>query len=341
MDSKRARESAPICQWLIGYLFLTAMASGCATIGDIGDAALTPWPLPEQSLKSVTVSYAGGLFNEKPEARRRHYIGMGMMCRSIDEFGTINCQPQRGVPEVDLQPFRESGLFSAIKAHGVPTDTVPSDVQVNLKVIVREQPVTWGALVVGFTLLLAPGKVIEREIVVRATFKDRTGKVLGRIEKKGGGSTYAGLLSLLILPFRDRTFEQTETDLVKSLLIDAKSKGLLDVKPAVAVPVTVSNPPAVVTSGTFKRIETKLLEGIQKGKTSKAQIEQTLGEPQKINGNELASVPGAALLYQYLWEDSKGNGEAVLVWFDRNNVVLFANQARVGPAGTTIPWMTK
>ncbi len=79
----------------------------------------------------------------------------------------------------------------------------------------------------GFSLFLLPGKVMDHALVLRATFKDRDGKVLGKAEGKATGGQWWGALSLFMLPFRDMTFEETETAAYKDILIEAHEKGII------------------------------------------------------------------------------------------------------------------
>jgi hypothetical protein len=68
---------------------------------------------------------------------------------------------------------------------------------------------------------------MDHALVLRATFKDRDGKVLGKAEGRATGGQWLGLMSLFMLPFRDMTFEETETAAYKAILIDAHEKGII------------------------------------------------------------------------------------------------------------------
>lgn len=199
------------------------MISGCASVGDVSQLKLTPWP-PEagKDRKSVNLSYGGGVFNEQPEKRRRHYVVLGSMCQTTDELGTVICRKQPGVPPGTVKVFQESGLFSEVKTDGSPTDR-----QVNVKTLVRNTQNPGGAMLVGLTLFLAPGKVVNHDLVTRATFKDRNGKVLGKFEGRTTGAQWIGLLSLVIIGGRDKSFEDTEHDAYRSILIEARQKGII------------------------------------------------------------------------------------------------------------------
>ncbi len=197
--------------------------SGCASVGDVSQLKLTPWPLEAgKDKKSINLSYGGGVFNELPEKRKRHYIFLGSMCQTTDELGTVICRKQPGVPPGTVKVFQESGLFSEVKTDGSPTD-----LQVDVKTLVRNTQNPGGVLLVAFTLWLAPGKVVNHDLVTRATFKDRDGKVLGKFEGRTTGAQWMGLLSLVIIGGRDRSFEDTENDAYRSILIEARQKGVI------------------------------------------------------------------------------------------------------------------
>lgn len=197
--------------------------AGCASTGDVSQLKLTPWPPgPAKAKKSVRLTYGGGVFNQKGNVKKRHYVPPGTMCQTTDEIGTVICRKQTGVPPALLQVFQESGFFSEVK-----TDNSQTDLEVRVKAVVRNTENSGGAVLVGISLFLLPGKVIDHGLVLRATFKDRDGKVLGKAEGRATGGQWWGLLSLFMLPFREMTFEETETAAYKAILIDAHEKGII------------------------------------------------------------------------------------------------------------------
>ncbi|HEX9742416.1 MAG TPA: hypothetical protein VGA17_06465 [Nitrospiraceae bacterium] len=197
--------------------------AGCASTGDVSQLKLTPWPPgPTKAKKTVRLTYGGGVFNQKGDIKRRHYVAPGTMCRTTDEIGTVVCNKQTGVPPAMLQAFQESGFFSEVK-----TDNSETDLQVQVKTVVRNRENSGGAVLVGLSLFLLPGKIMDHALVLRATFKDRDGKVLGKAEGRATGGQWLGLMSLFMLPFRDMTFEETETAAYKAILIDAHEKGII------------------------------------------------------------------------------------------------------------------
>ena len=199
------------------------MVGGCASVGDISQLKLSPWPPPPPSAKkSVNLSYGGGVFNERPEKKRRHYIVLGSMCQTTDEIGTVVCRKQLAVPPPAVKVFQESGLFSEVKTDGSPTD-----LQVSIKTLVRNVPNPGGQMLVGLSLFLLPGKMVDHDLVARATFKDKDGKVLGKFEGKATGSMWGGVFAVFGLAFRDKSFEDTENDAYRAILIEARSKGVV------------------------------------------------------------------------------------------------------------------
>ena len=201
---------------------LSVLMAGCASIGDVSQLKLTPWPPPTSGAKkTVAVTYGGGVFMEKGENKRRHYIAPGALCRTIDEIGTITCAKQP-VPAGVVKAFQDSGLFSEIK-----TDGSPADIQVTVKSIVRNQENPGGVMLVAFTMFFAPGKVTDHYLVTRMTFKDREGKVLGKFEGKASRAQWLGLLSLFGLAFRDMPFAETEDAAYRAILIEARQKGVI------------------------------------------------------------------------------------------------------------------
>lgn len=206
---------------LVSVLVLSLL-SGCASFGDVSQLKLTPWPPQPGAKKSINLVYGGGVFNERPEKRRRHYVVAGSMCQTTDEIGTVICRKQPGVPPATVQVFQESGLFSEVKTDGSPTD-----LQVVIKTLVRNVPNQGGQVLVGASLFLLPGKMVDHDLVVRAMFKDKDGKVLGKVEGKATGSLWGGVFSVFGIFFRDRSFEDTENDAYRSILIEARQKGII------------------------------------------------------------------------------------------------------------------
>ena len=197
--------------------------AGCASTGDVSQLKLKPWPPgPATAKKTVRLTYGGGVFNQKGDVKRRHYVAPGTMCRTTDEIGTVVCNKQTGVPPAMLQVFQESGFFSEVK-----TDNSPADLEVRVKTVVRNRENIGGIYVAAFSLLLLPGKIMDHALVLRATFKDADGKVLGKAEGRATGGQWMGLLSLLMLPFRDMTFDETESAAYRAILIDAHEKGII------------------------------------------------------------------------------------------------------------------
>jgi hypothetical protein len=207
----------------VAACLLSVLVAGCASTGDVSQLKLTPWPPPPPGArKTVSVTYGGGVFSEKGENKRRHYVAAGAMCRTVDEIGTITCGKQVGIPPGLLKAFQDSGFFTEIK-----TDGSPADVQVTVKSIVRNQENPGGAVLVGLTLFLAPGKIMDHHLVTRMTFKDREGKVLGKFEGKATGAEWWGLLSVFGLAFRDMPFAETEDAAYRAILIEARQKGVI------------------------------------------------------------------------------------------------------------------
>jgi len=205
------------------HVLALSLLTGCASFGDVSKLTLKPWPLDAaKDRKSINLAYGAGVFNELPEKRRRHYIVLGSMCQTTDELGTVICRAQPGVPPSMVQVFQESGLFSAVKTDGSPTD-----LKADIKTLVRNVQNPGGAVLVGLTLFLAPGKVVDHDLVVRATFKDKDDKVLGKFEGRATGSQWLGLLSVFGLPFRDISFEETEHAAYRAILIEARQKGII------------------------------------------------------------------------------------------------------------------
>lgn len=197
--------------------------AGCASTGDVSQLKLTPWPPgPPKARKTVRLTYGGGVFNQKGDVKRRHYVAPGTMCRTTDEIGTVVCNKQVGVPPAMLQVFQESGFFSEVK-----TDNSPADLEVRVRTVVRNTENSGGAVLVGLSLFLLPGKVMDHALVLRATFKDADGKVLGKAEGRATGGQWWGLMSIFMLPFRDMPFEDTETAAYKDILIEAHEKGII------------------------------------------------------------------------------------------------------------------
>jgi len=210
-------------QRVVALTLAVLMTGGCASFGDVSQLKPTPWPPPPGGArKTVTVTYGGGVFTQKGEHKRRHYVAAGAMCRTVDELGTITCGKQVGIPPGLLKAFQDSGYFSEVKSDGSP-----ADLQAAVKSVVRNQENPGGAILVGLTLFVAPGKIMDHHLVTRMTFKNREGKVLGKFEGKATGAEWWGLLAVFGLPFRDVAFAETEDVAYRSILIEARQKGVI------------------------------------------------------------------------------------------------------------------
>ena len=81
------------------------------------------------------------------------------------------------------------------------------------------------AFITGFTLFVIPGKY-SNEITMETVFKDGTGNVLGRIEKRETITTWMQLFLIVAVPFNAST-DNILTQLTQSSLEEAARQKLI------------------------------------------------------------------------------------------------------------------
>jgi hypothetical protein len=122
--------------------------------------------------------------------------------------------------KVLLDNFNQSGRFQR-----VTTDKVDSDVYVYASVRNEETGNTGSAILTGITLFLIP-TTVDNRLVMETVYKDRDGKVLGRVEKSETVTTWMQLLLVFALPF-NQSAEAIIQHLAQSSLEEAVRQKLI------------------------------------------------------------------------------------------------------------------
>ncbi|TGL40917.1 hypothetical protein [Leptospira perdikensis] len=121
------------------------------------------------------------------------------------------------------EEFTSSSLFSAVKNNEKSTDL---SVDINIQNNGRFNPGL--SMLTGLTLYLFPSSATD-EFVVDATFKNKSGKEIAKIQKRDSISTWSHLTLIFVFPFKSLPSElaQCQKDLINSVLVEANAKGIL------------------------------------------------------------------------------------------------------------------
>src|SRR3990167_2239194 len=189
--------------------FLTALLtcalltlSGCLSYSHHDLALVKQWP-PAATLAHKQSAYmkvdTQFLFNGKNRA------------------GHVN---QAALDNHILQQYQSSERFS-----DVTLTKQASDLYINVRISNNELGNMASAFITGFTLFVIPGKY-SNEITMETVFKDGTGNVLGRIEKRETITTWMQLFLIVAVPFNAST-DNILTQLTQSSLEEAARQKLI------------------------------------------------------------------------------------------------------------------
>lgn len=159
-------------------LMLGVSLSGCMSYSQHDLPAVENWPLASKETST------------KPTAYLR-----------FTAIHTFNGEQRAGGTNVGawekvlLDAFNQTERFQR-----VTTDKVESDVYVYANVRNEETGNMGSAILTGITLFVVPS-VVHNRLVLETVYKDRDGKVLGRIEKSETVTTWMQLLLVFALPF--------------------------------------------------------------------------------------------------------------------------------------------
>jgi len=111
-----------------------------------------------------------------------------------------------GWEKILVDNFNQSDRFKQ-----VTTEKLDSDVYVYATLRNQEKGSMFGAIVTGATFFVIPG-TFDNTFALETVYKDRDGKVLGRIEKSETVTTWMQLFLIVALPF-----QQSPDEIVKQL----------------------------------------------------------------------------------------------------------------------------
>lgn len=121
------------------------------------------------------------------------------------------------------EEFTASSLFSDVKNNEKSTD-----LSVDINIQNNGQFSQGLSMVTGLTLYLFPSSATD-EFVVEATFKNKSGKEIAKIQKRDSVSTWSHLTLIFVYPFKSLSNEvyKCQKDLINSVLVEANAKGVL------------------------------------------------------------------------------------------------------------------
>ncbi|MCZ8342456.1 MAG: hypothetical protein O9301_05450 [Leptospira sp.] len=121
------------------------------------------------------------------------------------------------------EEFVTSALFSNVKNNDKSTDLF-----VEINVLNQGQFNVGLSMITGFTLYLIPSSAVD-EFIVDATFKNKAGKEIGKIQKRDSVKTWSHLSMIFVFPFKSVAKEvgSCQKDLINAVLVEANSKGFL------------------------------------------------------------------------------------------------------------------
>ncbi|EOQ97750.1 hypothetical protein LEP1GSC195_0109 [Leptospira wolbachii serovar Codice str. CDC] len=121
------------------------------------------------------------------------------------------------------EEFTASSLFSAVKNNEKSTD-----LSVDINIQNNGQFSQGLSMLTGLTLYLFPSSATD-EFVVEATFKNKSGKEIAKIQKRDSVSTWSHITLIFVFPFKSLSNEvyQCQKDLINSVLVEANAKGVL------------------------------------------------------------------------------------------------------------------
>ena len=189
---------------LFAALLATALLSltGCLSYSHKDLAQVEQWPLTatEQPKQSVYLKVDSQyLFNDQTRA------------------GGFN---QANLEKLIVKQYQDSKRFS-----NVTTAKQNSDLYISVRVSNNERGSIASAVITGATLFVIPGK-FSNELSMETTFKDGSGKVLGRIEKSETITTWMQLLLIFALPFNE-SIDPILDQLTQSSLEEAARQKLI------------------------------------------------------------------------------------------------------------------
>lgn len=180
------------------------------------------------SLISCATFREGNVEYQKIEATNATKKSISFAVTGQFKFNTNESVPQNANAlgswaNVVKEEFNSSSLFSEVKNNEKNTDlSVDINVQSNGYVDLTMSMVT------GLTLYLIPSSAKD-EFVVEATFKNKSGKEIAKIQKRDSVKTWTHLTMLFVFPFKPlaKEVEKCQKDLINAILVEANSKGIL------------------------------------------------------------------------------------------------------------------
>ncbi|WP_347989632.1 hypothetical protein [Methylomonas sp. AM2-LC] len=185
---------------VVSFIFF----NGCASFRDGANPTITQWP-PENAIKNknIAIQMTGNLeINGKPAETNARFLE--------------NWRNQV------LRAYEDSNFFSAIKSGG---DT--ADIYADINILDKGENNKGLAFITGFTMGLIPSHVREG-FIIKTTYKDKSGAVLGTVEKSEYTDFWIQLFMFPLMPFNwpSSVGKDILYDLNRNSLIEGHAKGI-------------------------------------------------------------------------------------------------------------------
>lgn len=177
---------------------------GCATFRDGANPPIVKWP-PDSTIKTKSIAL-------RVDAK-------AIVNNQNTEVNATFLEKWR---EQVLNAYSSSGYFSTIHS-GSET----ADILAEISILDKGDANMGLAFLSGFTMTMIPSKTREG-FIVKTTYKDSQGNILGSLEKTEYADTWIQLFMFPLMPFYWPGSEYMEliSDLNKNLIIDAHNKGI-------------------------------------------------------------------------------------------------------------------
>lgn len=121
------------------------------------------------------------------------------------------------------EEFTTSSLFSEVK-----NNEKSADLFVDINIQTNGRYSQGLSMLTGFTLYLFPSSATD-EFVVEATFKNKSGKEIAKIQKRDSLSTWSHLTMIFVYPFKSLSDEvyKCQKNLINAVLVEANAKNVL------------------------------------------------------------------------------------------------------------------
>ena len=184
-------------------IFLLILLSGCATFRDGPNPPITKWPPEDGSNKTIAIQVK---------------ISAKAIMNNL-QWDVLVLFPERWRKEV-IRAYETAGLFSAVK----PSSEM-ADIRAEVDIIGKRVASIGLAFLSWITMSIIPIDVREG-FIVKTTYKDKNGNILGSFEKSEFSTTWVQLFLLPVTPFQFLVAKDMLFDLNRNTILEAHGKGI-------------------------------------------------------------------------------------------------------------------